>query len=218
MRRTLRFHMVLGLVLVPLAAEAQPVFDLTGLAGFFAGRQPPGDGPGFRQDWIQAAQGGVVFGSYLSRHLKFEIEVTGTTTGTRYVSREIVVPGSPYPYWITSEHEHAVRSIGGVAAWQFRDNEWVHPFLEAGLSADFDRLVVRTPEQVFPGDPRSGSTPVRVGETSTEESTTTRARGVIGGGAKAYFNERAFVRTDFRLTFDQHRLNVAFRGGVGIDF
>ena len=79
-------------------------------------------------------------------------------------------------------------------------------------------LVVRTPEQFFPGDPRSGSTPLRLAETRTEESTTTRVRGVIGGGAKAYFSERAFVRTDVRLTFDQHRLNLAFRGGVGIDF
>jgi hypothetical protein len=210
--------MVLGLALVPLASEAQPLFDLTGLAGFFAGRQPPRDDPGSRQDWIQAAQGGVVFGHYLSRHLKLEIEVSGTTSGTRYVSRQIALPGSPYPYWLTSEHEHSVRSIGGVAAWQFRDNEWVHPFLEAGLSADFDRLTVRTPEHFLPGDPRSGSMPIRIGEPRSGESTTTRARGVIGGGAKAYFNERAFVRTDFRLTFDQHRLNVAFRGGVGVDF
>jgi hypothetical protein len=210
--------LVLGLALVPLAAEAQPIVDLAGLAGFFVGRQPSRDGPGFEESWTQAAQGGVVFGGYLSPHLKIEFEATGTTAGTRHVSRSVVVPGSPYPYWITSEQEHSVRSISAVAAWQFRDNEWVHPFLEAGLSADFDHVVVRTPEQFFLGDPRSGSTPVRVAETRTEESTTTQARGVIGGGAKAYFSERAFVRTDVRLTFDQQRLNLAFRGGVGFDF
>ena len=218
MRWTLRLTVVVGLALVPLPADAQAVFDLTGLAGFFAGRQPPRDDPGSRQDWIQAAQGGVVLGAYLSRHLKLEIEATGTTAGTRYVSTAIAVPGNPYPYWVTSEHEHSVRSIGAVAAWQFRDNEWVHPFVEAGLSADFDHMVVRTPEQFFPGDPRGGSSPLRLAEARIEESTATRMRGVIGGGAKAYFSERAFVRTDVRVTFDQHRLNLAFRGGVGIDF
>ena len=45
-----------------------------------------------------------------------------------------------------------------------------------------------------------------------------RVLGVMGGGAKVYFRERAFVRTDVRFTFDGDRQNVTFRAGVGFDF
>jgi hypothetical protein len=41
---------------------------------------------------------------------------------------------------------------------------------------------------------------------------------VLGGGAKLYFNERAFVRTDARWSFDRQRQNLAMRLGLGIDF
>jgi hypothetical protein len=40
----------------------------------------------------------------------------------------------------------------------------------------------------------------------------------MGGGAKVYFRERAFVRTDLRFTFDRDHQNLMFRAGVGFDF
>jgi hypothetical protein len=215
--RVLRFTLLPVLVLLPVTAEAQPVWDATGISGFFAGRRPVGDGRGYQDDWFQAAQGGVVLGRYLSRHLKLEFEAAVTTEGTRYRSDQVVVPGSPYPFWITSEYRTSVRSFGAVAAWQFRDNEWVHPFVEAGVSADVDRTVVDVPEQFY-GDPRSGGPSARLAERRSEEHATTRLRGVMGGGAKVYFRERAFVRTDVRVTFDSDHQNVMFRAGIGFDF
>ena len=210
---------VLGvLALLPRAAEAQPepMWDAAGVSGFFAGRRPVEAGSGYQEDWFEVAQGGVVVGRYLSRHLKLEFEATATTEGTRYRSSEIAVPGSPYPFWITAEYQTSVHSLGAVAAWQFRDNEWVHPFVEAGASVDVDRTVVHVPEQFY-GVPREGP-PVRLAERRDEEHTTTRVLGVMGGGAKVYFRERAFVRTDVRFTFDGDRQNVMFRAGVGFDF
>jgi hypothetical protein len=216
--RMLRFTVVPVLALLPMTAEAQPRWDAAGVSGFFAGRRPVDDGRGYQEDWFQVAQGGVVVGRYLSRQLKLEIEATATTDGSRYRSYEIAVPGSPYPFWITSEYRTSVGSLGAAAVWQFRDNEWVHPFVEAGVSADVDRTVVHVPEQFY-GPPRGdGSPPVRVAERRDEADITTRVGGAIGGGAKVYFRERAFVRTDVRLTFDADRQNVMFRAGVGFDF
>jgi hypothetical protein len=215
--RVLRFTLLPLLALLPVAAQAQPAWDLTGISGFFAGRRPPGDGRGYQEDWFQAAQGGVVLGRYLSPHFKLEVEATATTEGTRFRSDQIAVPGSPYPFWVTSEYRTSVGSIGAVAAWQFRDNEWVHPFVEAGVSADVERTVVQIPEQFY-GDPRSGGPPARVAQRRNEQHTSTRARGVMGGGAKVYFRERAFVRTDLRFTFDRDHQNLMFRAGVGFDF
>ena len=60
--RVLRFTLLPVLALLPVTAEAQPVWDATGISGFFAGRRPVGDGRGYQEDWLQAAQGGVVLG------------------------------------------------------------------------------------------------------------------------------------------------------------
>ena len=129
-----------------------------------------------------------------------------------------MVPGSLYPYWTVTEETTWARSLGAVAAWQFRDNEWVHPFVLAGVAADVDRTRRYVPEQFLPGDPRGGILPRRITESVEEESTVARASAVIGGGAKLYFRERAFVRSDVRLTFGRDRQNLAFRAGVGLDF
>lgn len=213
----MRFLLTAAMALLPIAAEAQPRWDAAGVAGLLAGRRADGDARGHQDDWFEALQGGVVLGRYLSPHVKVEIEAAATTSGTQYRSTEIAVPGSPYPYWIASERRTSVRSLGAVLAWQFRDNEWVHPFVEAGVSADVDRTSIRTPEQFFYGDPRAGL-PLRIAAATDERSTTTRASALVGGGAKVYFSERGFVRADARLAAARDRLNVMFRGGVGFDF
>lgn len=213
----MRVILAVALALLPLAAGAQPRWDGAGMTGFFAGRRADGDGRGYSDDWFQSVLGSAVLGRYLSPHFKLEVEATATTSGTQFRTTEIEVPGSPYPYWVTSERRTSARSVGAVVAWQFRDNEWVHPFIEAGVSADVDRTHIHTPEQFFYGDPRSGL-PLRVAAASDERTTTMRASAVVGGGAKVYFSERAFVRTDTRLAVARDRLNVMFRGGVGFDF
>jgi hypothetical protein len=112
-----------------------------------------------------------------------------------------------------------VRSLAAAATWQFRDNEWVHPFVQAGVSADFDRATVRSWEQFYYGDIRSGQAPVRVADAVVEGPNTTHVlRGLVGAGAKVYVSERAFVRSDARWTFGRDSHNLAFRAGMGVDF
>ena len=204
---------------VPAAAQAQTAWDITAIGGLLAGYTPRTDGTGYQDSWFQNAQGGVIIGRHLTPHLKLELEATTTTGGTQFRERTITIPGYPFPYPIGAEVTTSVRSIAGAVTWQFRRNEWVHPFVQAGVSADFDRATVHTWEQFSYGARPPGAPPERIVEERFEGPTTTRSvRAVLGGGAKLYFNERAFVRTDARWSFDRQRQNLAMRLGLGIDF
>jgi hypothetical protein len=210
--------------MLPAVARAQeppalPPWDVAGFAGVFNGHTAPADGPGYRDDWFHAVQTGIVLGRHLTRHVKLELEAAATNGGEWLRERQITIPGYPFPYPIGSEVTTSVRSAGAALTWQFRDNEWVHPFLQAGVSVDFDREQTRTWEQSFIPDPRSGVLPrVPLVEASFEDETTRHVRGLVGGGAKLYVSERAFVRTDGRWSFGDERQNLALRLGFGVDF
>jgi hypothetical protein len=208
--------LIVALTLSPMAAEAQKQWDVAGTAGLFTSHVDASDAGGYSDDWDNTVQGTVAFGRYLSNQLKLELEASTTSRGVQYVSTPITVPELPYPYLLFSEVRTSVRSLSGIVAWQFGDNEWVHPFVLAGLSTDWDDADVYVPPQPYRSDPRVPSMPINVGR--TESRTTRHVRGVFGGGAKLYFTERAFVRTDGRLTWHANRQSFAFRAGVGIDF
>ena len=216
MRITLLFVMAF----VPSAAAAQSGWDIAATAGLFSGYTPRTGGStfGYQETWFESAQGGVTVGRHVTPHVKVELDVSTTSGGTQLRERLVNVPGYAYPYPIASEVTTAVRSIAPSVVWQFRNNEWVHPFVHAGVSTDFDRMTVRTWEQIFYRDPRSGADPVRLAAESRDGPTTERRiRAVLGGGAKVYVLERAFVRTEGRWSFDRQRHNLAFRIGFGVD-
>jgi hypothetical protein len=203
-------------LLAPAPALAQVTWDVTGVAGLFAGHTPLPDGPGYRDEWFQAFQAGVAAGRYLTRHLKLELEAAATTAGSQYRESRLEVPGASSPIIIGSEVSRSVRSLAAAVVWQFGDNDWVHPFVQAGMSVDFDRERVRTwdyPMVLDPRTPVSGRAQPRI-----EDRTTRHLRGVVGAGAKAYFSERGFVRADAKVAFDGTRQHLILRGGIGVDF
>ena len=214
-----RLMPLLIIAFVPAAAYAQPRWDVTASTGLFAGYTPRTRGIGYQESWFQTVQGGVTIGRHLTPHLKLELEANGARAGTQFRERLVDVPGYPYPYPTGSEVTTSVRSLAAAVTWQFRNNEWVHPFVQAGVSGDFDRVTVRTWEQIFYGDLRGGVPPVRVAEERADgPTTTTTVRALLGGGAKVYWTPKAFVRSDARWTFDRERHNIALRLGVGVDF
>jgi hypothetical protein len=205
------------LALIPDVASAQPKWDIAGAGGFLAGYTPrPEDATGYQETWFQNIQGAAIVGRHFSTHLKLELEASLTTRGSQFRERLVNVPGTTTPYSIGSEVFTQVGSVGASATYQFGRNEWVHPFVQAGVSADFDRQTVRTWEQfVYSG---GRLPPQRVVEERMDGPTTHRAiRGVIGGGAKLYVSERAFFRTDSRWTFGRDRHHWAARIGFGVD-
>lgn len=205
--------------LVPTSARAQtdPRWDVAATAGLFTGDWTV-DGPvDYRERWTESALGGVVVGRHLTRHLKLEIEASATGEGTQFIARQVTGPGLPRPYPVSSEVFRSTRSIATAVTWQFFDNQWVHPFVQAGVSTDFDRQRERVwPQFFYPG---TGVAPVPLPqELDGRTSTRTTARALLGGGVKLYISERAFVRTEGRFTAGERGQHVAFRAGVGIDF
>jgi hypothetical protein len=221
----IRFVLAFILAFVPAGAWAQsttvsvPQWDIAATTGLFAGYHPRvAGGRGYQEEWFHSVQGGVTVGRYLTRHLKLEVEASIGSPGTLFRERSVAIPNSPYPYSIGSDVSTSVRSLGAALTWQFRDNEWAHPFVQAGVSADVDRVTVRTWED-FLFDTPPGAPPQRVIEERVAGPATTREiRGVVGGGAKVYVTPRVFVRPDGRWTFGRERHNVALRLGVGVDF
>ena len=148
--------------------------------------------------WYAAPVAGGSAGYYWTTHFKTELDVATAGVGT------IDAPESQR----YREHQLRETTVGASAVYQFFDNQWIHPFLGAGVEVARERHLagalpaVRT-LQAIPAIDRT-SYPVRP---------------VVSGGFKFYVNERAFVRTEVRTSFSTDRpLAIQWRGGIGFDF
>jgi hypothetical protein len=203
----------------PATAPAQPAWDIAAFAGVLAGSAPLERDEPYGDDWLHTGQGGVIVGRHVTTHLKVEFEASATGSASRFVQQFVTAPGIPYPYPVGSEVITSVRSLVGAVTWQFFDNEWVHPFVTAGVAADFERRGLHVWEQrYYPGDPRSTGSVLVAADRREGPETSRVLRGLFGGGAKLYVHERAFIRADGRLAIGANAHNVAFRIGVGLDF
>ncbi len=203
----------------PSSASAQST-DVTVVAGLLAARPEFADTDAYRDAWYNTGQIGLIVGRHLSANLKVELEVSTSAEGSQYVQRLITVPQVLYPVPIASERFTRLHQISGSLVWQFFDNEWVHPFVHAGLAADLERVRWYTPAQShYVGDPRLPTSRVVLSEERRDgPNTTTTAGFVVGGGAKLYATQRVFLRTDGRITGNGKAHHVEFRVGVGVDF
>lgn len=213
--------LVLLLMVLPAIAQAQvhTNWEVTAIAGILGGRGPEPSAQQYRDNWFQTGLGGLLVGRYLTSHLKLEVEGSGTGEGTRYLQRNVMLPGYPGLYPITSEVHTSVKSVATTVAWQFFENEWLHPFVQAGVSVDFDRRTVYTwPQQYYTGDPSRGGERVDIPGGVDGPHHTRALRAVVAGGVKMYVSPRLFLRADGRASAGQTRQHVAFRVGFGAEF
>ena len=164
LRTSLLYPLAALLFGYPDLVSAQPRWDATGTVGVFAGHTPPPDPARYSDDWFQAAQGGLIVGRHVTRQLKVEIDGSITGRGRQIVERLVTIPGFGSPYPVGAEVETMVRTVGVAVIWQFRDNEWVHPFARAGVSADVERQLVKTWNQAFYSSGRGGPGPTVLAE------------------------------------------------------
>ena len=217
-----------GLGSWPIPASAQPnstlghssPWDLTIAAGALAARPALESSDRYRDEWYDTGQLALVVGRHLTPHFKVELEASTAAEGHQFVERYVTVPNAGYPVPYATERFTTLRQVSGSVIWQFFENEWAHPFVQAGVAADVERVRSFTPAQTFyTGDPRLPGSRVEIAEERRDgPDTTTTAGLVLGGGAKLYATPRVFVRTDGRLTANRGGRHVAFRLGVGVDF
>lgn len=212
------------LLSLPDAASAQqnpsaPAWDLALTAGSFSGQSDVESGPGYQDDWHHAPDWRVTGGHYWTSHFKTEVEFGQTGEGDRYVQRYFTVPGSTTTYPYGAQEFIRVRQGSAKVAWQFLDNQWIHPYFFAGVSVDEEHKRAHVFQQTYVPDPRSTTTRA-IGAPEHDEGPATAYRpGVaLGVGAKWYVSPTIFVRTGAQLGYTRSTNSVSFSAGMGFDF
>jgi opacity protein-like surface antigen len=219
MRKALWIIAVLLSVAGPASAQdvEHPAWDFNVSAGLFQGR-PLDDTQGW-DDWYSVGRYAASIGRYWTTHFKTEVEMSTTGEGRRYTQEFVAVPGLVINYPVSVEVFHRLRQASARAVWQFNDNAWVHPYLNAGVVYDIERTRYRAPEQYYypPGDPRIvPRIPVRPGR--ADEKTDRRAGFTIGGGSKFFVSPNAYINTGIQITRAKPSTTVSLLAGFGFDF
>jgi len=167
--------------------------------------------------WYEVASGGASAGYYWTTHLKLELDVAASTTGRSYSIEPIPVAGPSAPFLRQRDHHFRATTASAGLSYQFLENAWFHPFMGAGVELLRERERVET---TFPivstRDPRA---PIAIPSPAEETHIRHTARPFVAGGFKAYMSERAFIRTDLRMSWSTDGLAaVGWRTGIGVDF
>ena len=217
------------LLACPLAARAQPQgetkadparWDVTFLVASLSAHNSADDADRYSDDWFNAVQANIVFGQQWTTHFRTEVGYSGSAQGRQYITQIVTVPGFPQPTYFTAEQFSSMRELTITGQWQFFENQWVHPFVEAGVGLDAVRTRRHSPfHTLYSGDPRLPSTQTAVIPERNEGPTTEhRVRALVGGGVKLYATPRVFFRTDARAGVSSRVDHLSLRGGIGIEF
>jgi opacity protein-like surface antigen len=216
MRKVSWSFALLLLIAGPAAAQnvEPPRWDVNASAGFFQGR-PTDDTRGW-DDWYGEGRYAASVGRYWSTHFKTEIEFAVAGEGRRFTQHYVPVPGTVINQPVRVDQFLVLRQTSARAVWQFNDNAWVHPYLNAGVTFDVERTRQWVPEQFYypPGDSR---TPIDLG-IGNETTTDHRVGFTVGGGAKFYVTPSAYLNTGMQLTRATPSTTISFVAGFGIDF
>jgi hypothetical protein len=201
------------LALAPNASAQQPVpvtaIGRWDVAGQLALLNRNKSELGSRWDhWYEAPliQGSA--GHYWTPHFKTELEIATSGQGTIGVEENL------------RYREHMLResTVGATAVYQFLDNQWVHPFVGAGLEVARERHVAESLPSSIERFPTT-ALPLTLRPIPAIDNVSYSMRPLVTGGFKFYVSQRAFVRTEVRTSFSTDRpLAIQWRGGVGIDF
>jgi hypothetical protein len=168
-------------------------------------------------DWRSQGEASLAFGWYWTDHHETEIEVGATTEASVYASVPVPLPGQP-PAYVSTFSTFSTRRIAVIQHYQFRRNEWVHPFVGAGLDIVHERQA-RRDDPVFWYDPIARQTRMVRDRVDYAPSSNVTARAVLNAGVKAYLTRKVFSLTDLRVSVSRDRAeDVQWRFGLGVDF
>jgi|SRR5882672_11096444 len=169
-------------------------------------------------NWYSVAAIDGSVGRYWTPHFKTELEIGTAGEGRIDGPESAPVPGSSVPYPRYREHRLRETTLGAAAFYQFFENQWVHPFVGAGVELVRERhLADPLPAQIV----RMSTTvpAVILPPVSAIDAVNYSARPLLTGGIKFYVTPHAFVRTDVRTAFSRdRRVAWQWRGGIGFDF
>lgn len=168
--------------------------------------------------WYSVAAVNGSAGRYWTPHFKTELEIATSAQGSVDGQESTPFPDSSFPFQRYREHRFRETTVGATAMYQFFDNQWVHPFVGAGVELARERHVADS----LPADTGRFSPttpPLRLPAVAAIDDLRYSVRPVVTGGFKFYVTSHAFVRTDVRTSLSAERpLAWQLRGGIGFDF
>ena len=168
-------------------------------------------------DWH--SQFGVSGGAgwYWTDHHKTQVEFAATTAASVYSSEPFVV-GPQQQTFVTTVRSYESQRVSLTQLYQFRRNEWVHPFLGAGLDIVREQSSGRD-DPIFWYDPIVRQSRLARDSVGYGTQSEIAARAVLTAGVKAYFSRKVFALTDLRVSIGGQRTeDVQWRVGLGADF
>ena len=129
----------------------------------------------------------------------------------------VVINGQfPTPF-IARERLFQATTVTASVAYQFFENQWVHPFVGGGLELVRERQRVNVLRQTIPSrDPFSSQ--VIPGSRGVDE-VSYAAQPFVNAGLKMYVSEHAFVRTEVMSSINSRGVaHAAWSGGIGVEF
>lgn len=201
-------------LLQPLSAAAQepnlPKWDAGASFGLLWGQGWHQGGENYDEPFVVYH---IELGRFWTTHLKTDTAVILTNSRRDYDYEFVAVSGLPGGYSFT-EHERQLTAASGAVTYQFFENQMMHPFVSAGLHVGsghdhaYRNQLTHTANRVTYTIPAIDT-----------ETTTVLVRPFFAVGAKSYFNERTFIRSEFAGVVGSKGLSHGtLRLGFGFDF
>ena len=155
-------------------------------------------------------------GHYWTDHLKTEVQAAWMDSRDNEVFEDIEWNGGP-TYALFDFRARDVR-VGVTQVYQFGRNQWVHPYVGAGVD-----VIARTTTRDRREQRRTGYLPNQSQSVATiaafsERKSETLVQPTVKTGLKMYVNERLFFDTEFKLGFSRDVEHITWNIGMGFDF
>lgn len=154
---------------------------------------------------------------YWTGHLKTELHVAWMDSRDNEVFENIELNGGS-TYAVSDFRARDLRA-GLMQVYQFRSNQWVHPYVGAGIDVVSRATSRDRAEQrrtiYFPN--QNQNVPITI-PALNERKHETFVQPTVKTGLKMYVNERAFFDTELKFGLSRDVEHVTWNIGLGLDF
>jgi hypothetical protein len=160
------------------------------------------------------AEGRLDVGRYWTQHLKTELGLSFLNRFEDFDYETMPVPGVRGGVYSYVTRSMRMMALTPTFTYQFLENQWVHPYLSSGARVG----ILETHSTRLPQAFGAGGIPYPV-EALDRTDTRVFVRPFVAAGAKSYFSQHVFARTEGQALFDASgNSHISLRIGVGLDF
>jgi len=174
-----------------------------------------GDGwyPGTASNDEPQAAYHLELGRFWNTHLKTDAAVILTHRHEGYDYATFALPNVPGAYSFP-RHDRQLTAVSGALTYQFFENQMMHPFVSGGLQVAATTNHRYRDTETYTINRLSYTVP-KIDERSVDVA----VRPFVAVGAKSYFNERVFIKSEFSTAVGGRGFSHAIlRLGFGVDF